>query len=371
MDYLLVFQNNAETLPLGGSAASQTLMNVDKGSLQIINQAGSGDFDNGNSVDVEIDQSAIDLFSEYLRSHVNTSVSRPDFPTAARVLTSFWNRDIDQTEIDGVISVSPLALQRILKATGPIQVGDIELNDTNAVKILLSEAYSRFDPKVSDVFFALAAVEVFNRVGSGQFNPKDMIWAVTESIDNGDIMVYSESSAIAPLIENQRVAGVLPTSNDTATTVGVFFRDTSASKIDFYMKSSAAVIGTCEAGTSTFAVSSGLHLDITQDAADDLPQYVKSQHWGSEKFRTEVFVYGPPGTAFGSATVDGVDIRPLRTDIVDLGRPVAMFETFLAPGESATVNATFTGTGTFGPLELRTTPMINATETVLEGAPCT
>ena len=76
MDYLLVFQNNAETLPLGGSAASQTLMNVDKGSLQIINQAGSGDFDNGNSVDVEIDQSAIDLFSEYLRSHVNTSVSR-------------------------------------------------------------------------------------------------------------------------------------------------------------------------------------------------------------------------------------------------------------------------------------------------------
>ena len=250
-------------------------------------------------------------------------------------------------------------------------MGDIELNDTNAVKILLSEAYSRFDPKVSDVFFALAAVEVFNRVGSGQFNPKDMIWAVTESIDNGDIMVYSESSAIAPLIENQRVAGVLPTSNDTATTVGVFFRDTSASKIDFYMKSSAAVIGTCEAGTSTFAVSSGLHLDITQDAADDLPQYVKSQHWGSEKFRTEVFVYGPPGTAFGSATVDGVDIRPLRTAIVDLGRPVAMFETFLAPGESATVNATFTGTGAFGPLELRTTPMINATETVLEGAPCT
>lgn len=369
-DYLLVFQNNAETLPLGGSAASQTLMQVDNGSLQITAQAGSGEFDNGNAVDVEVDQSAIDLYTDFLVSHVNTTVSRPDFPTAARLLTAFWNRDIDQTEIDGVISVSPLALQRILKATGPIDVNGIELNDGNAVSVLLSDAYRLFDPKTSDGFFALTATQVFDRVGSGDFNPKDMIWAITESIDHGDILVYSEDESIEPLISGQRVSGVLPTTNEDATTVGVFFRDTSASKIDYYMKSSASVVGTCDAGTSTFAVSAGLHLDLSQETADDLPDYVQSGHWDSEKFRTEVFVYGPPGTTFASASMEGNELETRSTDIVDLGRPVAKFEIYLRPGEKAKVDATFTGTGQFGPLELRNTPMIHTTETSLSGEPC-
>lgn len=370
--YLLAFQNNAEALPLGGSAASQTLITADNGEISIAAQAGSGDFVEGVPVDVAVDQSALDLYSDYLVDHVNTTTSRPDFPTAAQLLRAFWQRDIRPDPIDVVLSVDPLALGRVLKATGPIVVGDVELTTENAVTVLLRDAYTWWDPyaskeeaAASDAFFANVATAVFIKVSSGDFDIKDMAWAVKTSIDSGDILMWSDKPELAPLLTGQEITGMLPADNTDRTTVGVFFRDTSASKIDYYMDSAISLRRTCEAATSTFTAQATLHLDLTQAAADALPAYVKSLQWGADQFRTEIFVYGPPGTAFVSASVDGRDVAPLRTDIDDLGRPVAAFQSFLRPGEAASATAVFAGEGHFGPLSLRSTPMIRATNATM------
>ena len=374
-NYLLVFQNNAEVVPLGGSAASQTLVSADNGAISIVAQASSTDFRNGRAVDVPVDQSAIDLYGNYLLDHVNTTPSRPDFPTAARLLSAFWQRDIRSDQIDGVVSVDPIALGRILEATGPITVGDIEITSKNATQVLLKDVYAKWDPskdksagRASDAFFATVADTVFSKISSGDFDVKDMVWAVSTSIANGDILLWSEDASLAPLIQGQRVAGVLPGDNAAQTTMGVYFRDTSASKIDYYMDSAISIGRTCSADRSTFTADTTLHLNLTQEQADALPGYVQSGTWGSEQFRTEVFVYGPPGTSFESATVDGRDVAPMRTDVNDLGRPVASFQTLLRPGETAKVSAVFTGTGDFGPLELQSTPMVRTTDkTVTDG----
>lgn len=373
-NYLLVFQNNAESLPLGGSAASQTLISADGGNLAVVKQADSGDFTEGPPVDVAVDQSALDLYT-YLTERVNTTTGRPDFPTAGQLLKAFWQRDIGDDRIDGVISIDPLALARVLKATGPITIGEVEITSKNAVSVLLRDAYEWWDPyaskaeaAASDAFFAGVAVTVFAKISGGDFDLKDMAWAVNESIDRGSIMFWSDVPEIAAAIDGQRVAGVLPTENDDQTTMGVYFRDTSASKIDYYMRTATALSRTCEAETSTFTARTTLHLDLTQDQADALPRYVKSRTWGSAQFRTEVFVYGPPGTSFVDATLDGRDVSVKSTDIDDLGRPVAAFATVLRPGESGTVTATFSGAGGFGPLTARTTPMINTTEVSIDDA---
>lgn len=374
-NYLLVFQNNAESVGLGGSAASQTLVSADNGAISIVAQASSTDFRNGRAVDVPVDQSAIDLYSNFLIDHVNTTPSRPDFPTAARLLSAFWQRDIRSDQIDGVVSVDPIALGRILESTGPITVGDTEITSKNALQVLLKDVYAKWDPSkdkaagaASDAFFAAVADTVFSKISSGDFDVKDMLWAVSTSIADGDILMWSEDPALAPLIVGQRVSGVLPTDNVGQTTVGVYFRDTSASKIDYYMKSAISLGRTCSADRSTFTTDTTLHLDLTQEQADALPGYVKSGTWGSEKFRTEVFVYGPPGTTFESAAVEGRAVEPIRTDITDLGRPVASFQAVMHPGETAKVTAVFTGSGDFGPLELQSTPMVRTTDkTVTDG----
>ncbi|MCD1269649.1 DUF4012 domain-containing protein [Microbacterium sp. MEC084] len=366
-NYLLVFQNNAEAVGLGGSAAAQTLVAVDNGALSLRSQANSGSYATGQAVDADVPRSAIDLYSNYLIDHINTSASRPDFPTMANILIGWWQRDISDDRIDGVVSIDPIALARVLRATGPIALptGD-ELNESNAVDLLLHDIYMRWgsyeEAPLVDAFFAGVAGLVFEKVATGAFDLQDMAWALREGIDEGNIMFYSTDERIQREIAPLRVSGILPNDNTVTTTAGVYFRDESTSKIDYYMSSAIDLSERCSDGMRFFTVQPTLKLDLSQAEADMLPQYIRSGRWGSAQFRTQVYVYGPPGTAVESVSVDGRDVRVVRDDVTDLERPVAWFETNLAPGEAATVSATFAGPeAEYGPLEIRSTPMINKT----------
>ena len=155
-------------------------MKVDGGSIAIGAQGDSGNYQNGVAVDVDVPPSAIELYTSYLVDHINTSMSRPDFPTAAKIMRAWWQRDIADDEITGVISIDPLALSRILKATGPIELASGEvLSEENAVSLLLSEVYGRWDsykePELVDGFFADTAAAVFDKIASGDFDLKDMM----------------------------------------------------------------------------------------------------------------------------------------------------------------------------------------------------
>lgn len=368
--YLIVAQNNAESLALGGSAASETLVRVGAdGAVEVVAQADSQDYDNGRAVDVPIDQSAIDLYNEYLVTHVNTTVGRPDFPTAARLLMAFWQRDISPDRIDGVVSIDPIALAGVLKATGPVKVsGWKEITSENVVRTVLSDAYAISpDPDISDRLFKRLALAVFDKVSTGAFRPTEMVTAVRNGINGGSIQFWSADEETQRTIAGLRVGGVLPTDNVDQTTVGVYFRDASmGSKIDYYMTSATKVRATCTAdGRTKFRVRVTMGLDLSQEQADALPKYVKSGVWGSSKFRTQVFVYGPPGTTVTyvrrqHSTRDW-NWRP-AVGTFDLGRPVVAIMMNQTPGGTNTMEAVFEGRGSFGPVKVRTTPMVRTTQ---------
>src|SRR5699024_6702547 len=165
------------------------------------------------------------------------------------------------------------------------------------------------------------------------FDMLTMASSLRRGIDQGSVLFHSFEDETQQFIADERVSGILPTDNDETSTVGVYFRDESASKIDYYMKSNIDVTQTCEADTSSFDVSTTLHLDIDQAAADALPDYVKSGPWGSSQFRTAVYVYGPPGTTLDEVSFEGRQVEVKSEDFDDLGRPVAFFWTYLAPTE--------------------------------------
>lgn len=374
-NYLLVFMNNAESVGLAGSAASQTLMSVDSGNLEITAQASSANFEEGTAVDVDVPQSALDLYTDYLRTYVNTTPSRPDFPTMAELTRAFWNRDIGDQQIDGVVAIDPIALSYILDATGPIHIeetGDT-MSSANAVQLLLSDVYTRWnsyeDPEIVDAFFASVAAQVFDKIATADFDMLTMASSLSRGIDQGSLLFHSFDDETQSFIADERVSGILPTDNEETSTVGVFFRDESASKIDYYMKSNIDVTQTCSDDSSSFDVATTLHLDIDQASADALPDYVTSNTpgWAPTRFRTAVYVYGPPGTTLDEVTVEGNEVEVRSEDIDDLGRPVALVWVYLNPTELATVDATFSGQGEFGPADLWSTPMVNATTGAVDG----
>ncbi len=364
--YLLVFQNNAEALGLGGSSASQTLVRADAGKIEIVEQGTSRTY-REQRVDVDLPASAYALYGNRFASAMNLTPSRPDWPTGAQIMQAFWQRDMDPAPIDGVASIDPLALARMLEATGPVTVGDIELTSENAVSILLHEAYFWFPAaqvnEMTDAFFAAAASEIFDKLSNGEFDVPTMLTAIGDGIETGSIMYWTGDERVQTILEESgsRITGTLPTDNAEATTVGVYFRDTSASKIDYFMDSDVEVAATCADGTMTMTVSATLKLDLTLQESVNLPSYVRSGGWKGEKYRTQVFFYAPPGMEITDVSTDGRDSRPFRTGNVDLGRVVAPFETYHVPDEEFTVTATFTGSGDFGPVEVRTTPMIRPT----------
>ncbi|MFJ4999854.1 DUF4012 domain-containing protein [Microbacterium sp. NPDC088619] len=369
-NYLLVFQNNAETLALGGSAAAQTLVRVENGTISIGAQGDSGNYQNGVAVDVDVPPSAIQLYTSYLVDHINTSMSRPDFPTAAKIMRAWWQRDIADDEIAGVVSIDPMALSRILKATGPIELASGEvLSEENAVSLLLSEVYGRWDsykePELVDGFFADTAAAVFDQIASGDFDLKDMMWAITESASQGSVLAWSDDAQVAAAIEGERISGVLPTDNSDATTVGIYFNNSNGSKIDYFTETATTATAICEAGNTTFTATGSLTLPLTQRQAEALPRYVQSMTFGA-RFRDWIFIYGPPGTTLSDATFNGDEVSVMHRDIDDLGRPVVAFEAWFDPGDSIDVTATFVGSdGDYGPLAVQTNPMVRGEKPVV------
>jgi L-2-hydroxyglutarate oxidase LhgO len=63
-----------------------------------------------------------------------------------------------------------------------------------------------------------------------------------------------------------------------------------------------------------------------------------------------------------STKVEGDWVEPFRQGNLDLDRVVVPFQSRMAPGDTITVEATFTGSGEFGPLDVWSTPMVRATE---------
>lgn len=378
--FLLVFPNLAESTALGGSAAALTELTVDDGSIKITRQASSSDFRRADDDPIiEPDPNLVGIYGRLMYSRLNLSPSRPDFPTAAELAKAYWQQGVGG-DVDGVISIDPIALSHVLEATGPITMatGDV-ITSENAVALLLNQIYFRYPDAdlvqtndLTDAFFAAAAKGIFDAVLSPNTDMPKLVGALAQGVSEHRIMAWSSNPEQQAIFADSPLSGILPTTNDKSTMTGVFFRDASASKMDYYLQTAATLNSDLCSATPTFSTTIDLHSNITQEQADALPIYVASGEWGGEKFRTQVFVYGPPGTTVATTSIDapagGTNLEGTATD---LGRPVVVFTVFLTPGQTSHVTATFTGAeGAYAAPDLRVTPMLNPSRVTLNTPIC-
>ncbi|RZS68065.1 uncharacterized protein DUF4012 [Agromyces ramosus] len=367
---VLAFLNNAEANPLGGTAAAQTLLHVENGSVTIQRQVSSADFVSElGPVPVGIDGSTMELYQPTTILNMNSATSPPDFPLAAKLISAHWERTF-QVKPDVIVSLDPIGLSRMLQVTGPVTMPNGEVLDSgNVVSKLLNEAYFRYPEggAESDAYFASAASAIFDRIMSLDYDVFAMAPALVDIANNGSLMLWSADEGTQALFAGTRLQGTLPTGNDGATVLGVFFRDITISKIDYYLHSEAIVTtNTCTPDAPTYTVEVRLRFD-TPDGVE-LPPYMFSRMFPT--FRTEVFLYGPfGGTTTGVEVLDGTDVSP-GPSVVDLGRPAVKFTASQLDDEVTAMRATFSGTPDDGPVEVRTTPMINPTTVTITEAPC-
>jgi hypothetical protein len=294
-----------------------------------------------------LSQGTVSLYGSITGQYIQDVTLTPRFDVSAKLARAIWKQRYGQ-EVDGVLSIDPVTLGYILRATGPVQLatGD-QMTSDNAVPLLLSQAYAKYpNPAAQDAFFASAASEVFSKVSAGGFDPKAFLDALAKGVGEGRVKLWSADPAAQKMLTGTAISGDLPVSDTTTQRFGVYLNDATGAKMDYYLEKTVAVGSrVCRKdGRPTWTVEVKLKSTAPEGAGTSLPAYVT----GAGNFgvtpgnvRTLVAVYAPASAVFLRAEQDG---RPASPNLASDGEyPVAQLDTLLAPGQSTTLRVQFLG----------------------------
>ena len=382
--YALMFQNPAEARSLGGTALSFALIRVDHGRIELVETrpAGFSNFDRYPEGVIAVPDGAGEVYPDFIGTFIANATTRPSFTTAAQITQETWKRQFG-FPVDGVLSVDPVALGYILRATDPITLstGDI-LTSESLVPFLLNDIYQRFDSgnytldnREQDLVYAEAVDATFGRITGGPLDPNLLIEALLQGWDERRLLYWSANEAEQAQLAEIGLNGEIPTSDAETERVGLYFHDNVGAKINFYLtqavRLSAASCG--EDGLQSNRVSVDLTNSLDPSIVDSRTSSVLGnwQREGVQKGAQRIWslLYAPPGAQMTGATIAGEPV-PLA-DLHDAEFPVAKLTVTVPPGETVTVTYDFVsaeaGEKTF---EAQVTPMVNPATITTEPLDC-
>ncbi|WP_426623136.1 DUF4012 domain-containing protein [Leifsonia sp. McL0607] len=347
--YLIVAQNPAELRATGGLIGSVALVTTDKGAIALTAEAAGTSIGPWPEPVFAVPTSTTDLYGPLVGRYLQDVNFTPDFPLAARTAAAMWVKAHGGV-VDGVITVDPVVLSTLLRATGPVTLpsGDV-LTSSNAVSLLLSGIYARFpnQPSLQDAFFSSATTALFSKIASGGADGKALATALTAAGSSDRLRIWSSRPSEQSVLQSTTLAGNLPVSDPQTTALGVYFNDATGSKMDYYLSTSvAAGAAVCRLDDK---ITSVLHVTLKNNApanaATALPAYVTGNgtyEVPAGSIRTRIAFYGPEKGFLAGVKSKGADLPSLAG--TDKGRPVAVVEVQLAPGESTSIDVEFLGT---------------------------
>lgn len=372
-NYLVVFQNNAEWRSLGGIVGAMAMIHTDGGSLTLAEQGSSSDFTKYQTPVLDIGPDLAGIMETKPAQFIQNATQVPSFPLAAQLAREMWARETG-TQVDGVLSLDPVALSYLLKATGPITLptGDV-LSSENATQLLLNEVYQRYErPKDQDAFFQAAAASVFGALASGTADPTALVSALAQAGEQQRLLIWNADASEQSVLDGTTLQGQLPETDAEKTTFGVYVNDATGSKMDYYMALGTGV-GWCADTESTPDASLTVTLrDQAPADAAGLPAYITGGGgFGVEPglTKTIAYLYLPEGAeVVASGAIGGGSETGFGTGF-DQGRTVLIWTTLLRPGEEATATVRVR-TPVTGSLGVETTPVLPENAQTVDAA-CT
>ena len=382
--YLVLVQNNAEARASGGIPGALVEVTLDRGAMTLGKQgsaSGLGSF----LPRIPVDPVQQRIYSTRLGRYMQDVNLTPDFPTAAATAAAMWEREGGK-HVDGVVSLDPVGLGRLLGALGPVDLGGSEfapfraaglpatLTAENATRTLLSDVYRIKDTSMQDAYFAAVAREIFASFSASDGDPAALARALTAVVGDGRLFFYSSHPEEQAIIAGWDVGGAIDRPGPDGARFGVYFNDGTGAKMDYYVRRTVELVRECTANGSSGSNSTRIVAKVTlentapADAATSLPAYVTGKGaFGVPpgSVQTNVIAYGPGKAAVESVRLDGQPYT-LHPD-VHAGRPLTTAVTRLAPGQKATLEFAFVRIPE-GPLALDVTPGVQPKSQVVRPA---
>lgn len=363
--YIVIAQNNSELRSTGGLPGAWGTVSVTDGAISM------GEFRSilhADGLQVE----ATDEERAATMTNVDTDPAQvnciPDFSRVGKLAKDYWAQ-AGYGNVDGVIAVDPVFLQRLLALTGGVTAPDGTVVDgSNAAQEILSGTYWKYgsDPNAQDAYFASVAGLAFGQImgNLGNADITDLIDVIGQSGADGRLLAWMANEEEQALMEAIGVSGALGT-DPSEPVLGVYLNDDTYSKISWYASCYTTVSeGVKNADeTTTYDVTTTLVNTITPEEAATAPKYV---YGGNEEKRDNsdmlnyVYFVAPAGgtitnlTETNGAVFDGYGFAETTLNGLQFFRT----RTHLRTGESAvfTYQVTVSAEAT-EPLSVRTTPL--------------
>lgn len=295
--YLILSQTNSELRPGGGLPGAWGTMTVANGSVSV-QEFISSDFEfDAPVVDLTSDERT--LFTDKLARNPKDVNFTPDFPRTGEIAADMWSQH-SQQNVDGVIAIDPVFLQRMLAVSGPVTLQNgVTLDGANTAQYLLNQVYIDIPESEQNDYFSTVAATVFAHIMQNAGDPQGFLNAATTSITDGHLKLWSAHSDEQMQLETTPIAGALQTSASTPE-VGVYFTDLSQAKMDWYLKREVSVEHdtTAANGAEQYTVHIKLTNTMTADEVATLPHYIVGPFLDdmvAGQIRTQAFVYAPAG----------------------------------------------------------------------------
>ena len=378
--YALMFQNSAETRPLGGTALAFVVITVDRGQIDVgetvhTNTAGFGRGAPVLDVPDDIDL----LYGGDAGDYIANATVQPSFTAATDTVVANWLRYRGE-RLDGVISVDPVAVGYLLRATGPLPLstGDV-LTPQTTVPLLLNGVYQRYsggsvfeNDKQQNGVYSEAVIAVATRLTSGDVDLPNLVDAVVQGWNERRILFGSAHPDEQRRLSEAGLNGELPHSESTTDRVGVYFAETIGTKLAYYSSQRVTLAqGLCrDDGRQNYRVSvelgNGLDPADVDSTTDSVLGFYRLFGLPKGLQKMHVYLYTPPGSTIVGATVDGaaVPLEPFTDGDYPVGRALLT----LPPGATSTVvyDVVAASPGQRA-LEAQVTPMVSPTP--IETAP--
>ena len=320
--YLLMAQNSAELRGTGGLPGSVGTLLLNDGAITMGDFEPAGEITGGASspygrgLTKEEDR----LFSDRVAGRMTDTNINPDFPRVAHFARILWNEQF-HTNVDGVIMIDPIFLQYLLNLTGGMTSNGMQVDGTNAAKLLIHDSYNMLQPEETDVFFSGVAAGAFDNIlgNLGNVNMAEFLQTIQKSADEGRFKVWMQNPDEEAAIEKLGFSGKIGT-DPTTPELGVYFSDETWSKISWYFSDNTTMdAGTKNAdGTTTYHVTTTMVNHLTPEEANGQVKYITGYNQKKRNVTDMVmhfYLFPPAGGTISNVRSEGADfsLQPITT----------------------------------------------------------
>jgi len=220
--YLFLLQNNQEMRATGGFIGTYALMDVENGRVKRFFVDGIFNPD-GQLKENIVPPKPIQKVSATWSLHDSNWF--PDFPASAEKAIFFYEKTGGPT-VDGVITLTPTVMQKLLRETGPIDLPEygFTVNSENFVTLIQDQVETKYDKEENKPKKVLADLTVLliEKVFASQ--DKETFYrianALVEGLNEKQILLYMRHEGTEALIDEAGWSGkILPTSKDYVSVI--------------------------------------------------------------------------------------------------------------------------------------------------------